>query len=46
MLFAALHESASGPKRTCTTALHMSAFGGKADITVAGLDANGRRVCA
>jgi hypothetical protein len=25
--------SASGPKRTCTAALHMSAFGGKADMT-------------
>ena len=25
--------SAIGPKRTCTAALHMSAFGGKADFT-------------
>jgi hypothetical protein len=32
MLVAALHESAFGPKRTCRCALHMSAFGGKADI--------------
>jgi len=31
-LFAALHESAFGPKRTWCLALHMSAFGGKADI--------------
>src|SRR4029077_2069343 len=28
--------SAIGPKRTCADALHMSAFGGKADITVDG----------
>src|SRR5215467_6341876 len=28
--------SAIGPKRTWTTALHMSAFGGKADMTVCG----------
>ena len=27
-----MHESASGTKRTWTSALHMSAFGGKADI--------------
>src|SRR5215471_11262952 len=33
MLFAALHESASGPKRTSQVAPHMSAFGGKADMT-------------
>src|SRR5262245_37592632 len=26
--------SAFGPKRTCATAPHMSAFGGKADVTV------------
>jgi len=32
LLFAALHESAIGPKQTCTIALQMSAFGGKADI--------------
>jgi hypothetical protein len=25
--------SAFGPKQTCTSAAHMSAFGGKADIT-------------
>jgi hypothetical protein len=28
--------SAFGPKRTSATALHMSAFGGKADMTFAG----------
>src|SRR5262245_41853998 len=28
--------SAFGPKQTCTSALHMSAFGGKADMTVCG----------
>src|SRR5215468_1264204 len=33
---AAPHESASGPKQTSLTALHMSAFGGKADMTVCG----------
>ena len=33
MSFAALHESAYGTKRTSLVALHMSAFGGKADIT-------------
>ena len=27
--------SAIGPKRTLTIALHMSAFGGKADMTLA-----------
>jgi len=32
MLFAALHESAIGPKRTSLVAPHMSAFGGKADM--------------
>jgi hypothetical protein len=32
MLFAAVHESAIGPKRTFLFAPHMSAFGGKADI--------------
>ena len=31
---AALHESASGPKRTSLFALHMSALGGKADMAV------------
>jgi len=30
MLFAAVHESAFGPKRTSLVAPHMSAFGGKA----------------
>src|SRR5215475_5998290 len=34
--FVALHESAYGPKRTWTSALHMSAFGGKADIHLGG----------
>jgi hypothetical protein len=28
--------SASGPKRTSLVAVHMSAFGGKADMTVCG----------
>jgi hypothetical protein len=32
MLFAAVHESASGTKRTSLAAPHMSAFGGKADV--------------
>jgi len=32
MLFAAVHDSAIGPKQTWTNAPHMSAFGGKADI--------------
>jgi hypothetical protein len=32
MMFAALHESAFGPKRTSLVAAHMSAFGGKADM--------------
>jgi hypothetical protein len=32
LLFAALHESAFGPKRTSQVAPHMSAFGGKADM--------------
>jgi hypothetical protein len=36
MLFAAVHESAIGPKRTWASALHMSAFGGKADMTSCG----------
>jgi len=31
ILFGAVHESAIGPKRTSAPALHMSAFGGKAD---------------
>ena len=33
MLFAAVHESAIGTKRTFLLALHMSALGGKADIS-------------
>jgi hypothetical protein len=33
-IFGALHESAFGPKRTCLVAPHMSAFGGKADMTL------------
>jgi hypothetical protein len=36
MLFAAMHESAIGPKRTCLVAPHMSAFGGKADMALCG----------
>jgi len=36
MLFAAVHESAFGPKRTLPCASHMSAIGGKADMTFAG----------
>ena len=36
MLFAALHESAIGTKRTSLFAPHMSAIGGKADIRVYG----------
>src|SRR5262249_43372656 len=32
MSIAAVHESAIGPKRTLLFALHISAFGGKADI--------------
>jgi hypothetical protein len=32
MLFAAVHESAIGTKRTYRVALHMSAIGGKADM--------------
>jgi hypothetical protein len=32
MLFAAVHESAIGTKRTWTCGLQMSAIGGKADI--------------
>jgi hypothetical protein len=31
--------SASGPKRTCLVAPHMSACGGKADMTVCGMSA-------
>ena len=36
ILFAALHESAIGPKRTSLAAAHMSAFGGRADMAVGG----------
>jgi hypothetical protein len=32
--FAAVHGSAFGPKRTCQSRWRMSAFGGKADITI------------
>src|SRR5262249_33497113 len=32
MLFAAVHESAYGPKRTLLLAQRMSAYGGKADM--------------
>ena len=32
-VFAAMHESGIGPKQTLLIALHMSAFGGKADMT-------------
>jgi hypothetical protein len=34
MLLAAVHESAIGTKRTSLVALHMSAFGGRADIAL------------
>jgi len=34
-LSAAMQESAFGPKQTWALALHMSAFGGKADIELA-----------
>jgi hypothetical protein len=34
MLFAAVHESAFGPKRTSTIAPQMSAFGAEADMPV------------
>src|SRR5262245_20855751 len=37
ILFAALHESAFGPKRTWARALHMSAFWGKADMAFCGI---------
>jgi hypothetical protein len=36
IIFAALHESAIGPKRTSLAAPHMSAFGGEADIAFCG----------
>ena len=36
IFFAAMHESAYGPKRTSLVATHMSAFGAKADMTVCG----------
>jgi hypothetical protein len=35
IFFAAMHESAIGPQRTCACELHVSAFGGKADINSA-----------
>ena len=34
-LFAAVHKSVVGPKQTLESALHMSAFGGKADMLFA-----------
>jgi len=34
--FVAVHESAIGPKRTSLAATHMSAIGGKADMTFCG----------
>ena len=34
--------AAFGPKPTCATALHMSAFGGKADMNFAGIRFCGR----
>jgi hypothetical protein len=34
MLFAAVHESAIGTKRTSLFAPHVSAFGGKADVAL------------
>jgi len=37
--FAAVHESASGTKRTSLVALHMSAIGGKADMPCYGANA-------
>src|SRR5262249_37321695 len=36
MLCAAVHEPDFGPQRTCASALHMSAFEGKADMTFGG----------
>jgi hypothetical protein len=36
ILFAVVHESAIGPKHTRPSALHMSAYGGKADMTLCG----------
>src|SRR5262245_23456332 len=35
MLFAAVHESASGPKRTSLVGMQKSALGGKADMAIA-----------
>src|SRR5262249_36390463 len=35
IFFAAMHESAIGPQRTCACELHVSAFAGKADINSA-----------
>ena len=37
MLFAAVHESGIGTKRTSLVALHMSTFGAKADTTLDGV---------
>jgi hypothetical protein len=34
-LFVAVHETAFGTKQTWASALHMSAFGGKADMPIA-----------
>jgi hypothetical protein len=36
IFFVAVHESAIGSKPTSVAASHMSAFGGKADMTVCG----------
>ena len=46
--FAAVHESAIGPKRTWASALHMSAFGAKADVAFcdALMARSGHRTCA
>jgi hypothetical protein len=38
-IFAAVHESAIGPKQTWASAPHMSAFRGKADMTICGMSA-------
>jgi hypothetical protein len=39
ILFAAPHESAFGPKQTWPRAVHMSAFGSKADRAICGMSA-------
>jgi hypothetical protein len=36
LFIVAVHESAYGPKQTSVVAPHMSAFGGKADMTLCG----------